>query len=116
MGPGDTIIRFREKIQGPRDQKIALSRGHAEIFLEQNCYCCGSLSQPEGTNPCLGSQSVSGIVSFIICAVNIQPDISSRLTSASGLGLWFYLTEKRSGSFLSHPCLCALCPPGLVLT
>lgn len=102
MGPGDTIIRFREKIQGPRDQKIALPWVHAEIFLEQNCYYCGSLSQPAGVNPRLGSQSVSGIVSFVICAVNIQPDILSRLTSASGLGLWFYLTKKQSGSFLSH--------------
>lgn len=34
MGPGDTaIIRFREDIQGPRDQKIALSQAYGEIFL-----------------------------------------------------------------------------------
>lgn len=34
MGPGDTVvIRFREEIQGLRDQKIALSRARAETFL-----------------------------------------------------------------------------------
>lgn len=30
MGPGDRIIRFREKFQDPRDEKNALSLAHAE--------------------------------------------------------------------------------------
>lgn len=33
MGSGDTGIRFREKTQGPRAQKNALSWAHAGKFL-----------------------------------------------------------------------------------
>lgn len=85
MEPGDTVIRFGEKIQGLRNQKNALSWECAEIFLGERFDWCGSLSQPEATNPHLGSQSGPGTVGLIIFAVCTQPGTSLCLTSASSI-------------------------------
>lgn len=65
--PGDIVIRFREKIKGPRDWKNALSWAHAEIFLGEGCAWSGSLSQPEAANPHLVSQAASGTAGLITC-------------------------------------------------
>lgn len=51
--------------------------------------------------------SLSGTVGLVIRAMNTEPHFSLCLTSASGLGLWFDLTETQSRSFLSCPCPCA---------
>lgn len=51
--------------------------------------------------------SLSGTVGPVICTMNTAPHFSLCLTSASGRGLWFDLTETQSRSFLSCPGPCA---------
>lgn len=55
MGPGDTVIRFREKIQGPRDQKIALYWAHAKIFPGASYDWCGFVLTQDSKMPALAA-------------------------------------------------------------
>lgn len=78
--PGDIVIRFREKIKGPRDWKNALSWAHAEIFLGEGCAWSGSLSRPEAANLHLVRQAASGTAGLITCTRYTHPDNSLCLT------------------------------------
>lgn len=80
MGPGDTVIRFQEKIQGPTDQKNALSRAHAEIFPGEShdgVALCPNLRQQMAPR-----QPVCVCVSLVSCTVHTQPGSSFRLSLA----------------------------------
>lgn len=102
--PGDIVIRFREKIKGPRDWKNALSWAHAEIFLGEGCAWSGSPSWPEAANLHLVSQAASGTAGLITCTRYTHPDNSLCLTPSCWPWSLVLLDRETRRSFLPLSC------------
>lgn len=105
MGSGDTGIRFREKIQGPRGQKNALFWAHAGKFLGQRQDWCDFESSLRQKNPHPGASSVSGAVSLITCPAGIQLDFS-----LSDLGFYYQPLVLLDRETKQIPAMALPCP------